>query len=57
MTHAFREASPKPLNGYLRSKTFNGTTLFEFYRAHLAIGDEARIPDRLLGAQRRASVD
>jgi len=32
------------LNGYWRSRTFNGKKLFDFVAQYLAIGDEARIP-------------
>ena len=44
-------------NGYCGSRTFNGKKPFEFIAQYLAIGDEARIRDQLLGAQSHPRVD
>ena len=39
-----REATPVRLDGYWRSRTFNGNRVFEFIAQYLAIGDDERIP-------------
>ena len=45
------------LSGYWRSRSFGGNKLFEFVAQYPAIGDEARIRDRLLGARSHPGVD
>ena len=42
--HLLRARTVLRLDGYLRSRKFKGTKLFEFVAQYLAIGDEPRIP-------------